>query len=93
MSLTVQVSLARDGMGQAIQDLRRALVNAKADVLRCESALVGLGAGSDPSAVVPALAMAQRIFDSGVAVNIAATTAEHQLGVLAALKAAGTVAA
>jgi hypothetical protein len=89
MSLIVERTKASDAITDAIRDLRRAIVNAKADLVRTESALSGLGAGSDAAQLYPALSLAQRVFDSGVAVNIAATTLEHHLGVLAALKAAG----
>lgn len=92
MSLSAQLSAQRDALGEAVLALRKALTNAKADILRTESALAGLGGGSDAGQLLPAISQAQRIFEDGVAVNLAATTAEHHLGVIAALKAAGSSA-
>lgn len=89
MSLPAQLAATRDALTDAIRDLRKALTNAKADVVRAEATLAGLGARSEAAQLYPALAIAQRIHDSGVAVNVAATTCEHYLGVIAALRAAG----
>jgi hypothetical protein len=88
MSLAIQRELARDRLTEALAQLRRAILTAKADLARADTALAGLGVGSEPGALLAAVSAAQRCFPSSVAVNVNATDVANVVEVLAVLKAA-----
>lgn len=90
MSIATQVGLSRDALTDSIAALRKAMTNNKVDLLRCEAALFGLGAGSEPTELFQAIAQAQRLVDQALLVNVAATACENELHILAALRAAGS---
>ena len=92
MTLAPAIASHKDALTDAVSELRRRVAGLGAAIRDVESELRVLGGASDPGQILPVLAKSQRLLDDALRVKVAATGAENQLAIIAALKNAGATA-